>query len=456
MSDIDKLRDQIDKITLEMIRLLKERTNIAKKIGNLKNNLGLSVTNEERENQLRFKVVSLCKHIGLDEKIAITLLNFLLNESIKVQSINKQTHLSIFLKAKALEKKGKKIIHMEVGEPDFYPPKIVKKALSEVYDKGFTKYGESRGMPELVDALAKKTSKDCGVKIQTQNIMVSPGARFSVFLAISTLLRAGDEMIVIEPAWPAYKDNALNCGIKVRTIHTTLEGKWEPSLEQIENTINENTKMIVLNYPNNPTGKILPKKLQDAIVRIAIKNKIHILSDEIYSSYAYSDWKSILSYEYDKSIVTQSFSKSHAMTGFRIGYAISHSGIIDQMAKLQALCLTNVSEPMQYVSLKALEADTSDNSKTMHNRLDLVVQKAKNMSLDFVEPNGAMYLFAKARKNAFDGLAFTNKLLEQGVAIAPGEGFGNYQSFVRISACQPEKILSQGMQIIDNTLRKQK
>jgi len=452
MSDIDKLRDQMDKITLEMIQLLKNRAEISKQIGSLKNNLHLSITNEERENQLRTKVISLCKDIGLDEKIATMFLNFLLNESIKIQSVNKQTHLSVFLKAKSLEQQGKKIIHMEVGEPDFYPPKIVRESLTEVYDKGFIKYGESKGMPEFRSALAKKTSDKYHTRTKTENVMVSPGARFSVFLTISTLLHPGDEIIVIEPAWPAYMENALNAGIKVRTIQTTLESKWEPSVNQVASMINPNTKMIVLNYPNNPTGKILPKKLQDEIVQMAIKNNLYVLSDEIYSNYAYTDWKSILSYEYDKSIITQSFSKSHAMTGFRIGYAVSHPEIIDKMAKLQALCMTNVAEPIQYVALKALGADTSDNTKTMKNRLELVVKMAKNMQLDFVAPDGAMYLFAKIRKENFNATDFTNKLLDQGVAIAPGEAFGNYQNFVRISACQPEKLLSEGMQVIDRAL----
>lgn len=454
MSDIDKLRDQMDKITLEMIRLLKDRAEISKQIGSLKNNLHLSITNEERENQLRTKVISLCKEIGLDEKSATMFLNFLLNESIKIQSVNKQTHLSVFLKAKSLEQQGKKIIHMEVGEPDFFPPKIVKESLAEVYDKGFTKYGEAKGMPEFRSALAKKTSDKYHVKIKTENVMVSPGARFAVFLTISTLLRPGDEIIVIEPAWPAYMENALNAGIKVRTVHTTLESKWEPSVNQIASMINPNTKMIVLNYPNNPTGKILPKKLQDEIVQMAIKNNLYVLSDEIYSDYSYNEWKSILSYEYDKSIITQSFSKSHAMTGFRIGYAVSHPEIIDKMAKLQALCMTNVAEPIQYVALKALGSDTSDNTKTMKNRLESVVKMAKNMQLDFVTPDGAMYLFAKVRKENFNATDFTNKLLDQGVAIAPGEAFGNYQNFVRISACQPEKLLSEGMQVIDRALSK--
>lgn len=452
MSDIDKLRDQIDKITLEMIKLLKERVEISKEIGSIKNNLGLGITDEQREVQLRNKVVTLCKELGLDEKIATMFLNFLLNESIKVQSTGKQTHLSVFLKAKSLEKQGKKIIHMEVGEPDFFPPKIVKKSLSEVYDKGFTKYGESKGMPEFREALAKKTADRFHTNTKIENVMVSPGARFSVFLTISTLLHPGDEIIVIEPAWPAYAENALNSGIKVRTIHTTLENRWEPSVEQISNIINPNTKMIVLNYPNNPTGKILPKRLQDEIVQMVIKKNLYVLSDEIYSDYSYNQWSSVLSYEYEKSIITQSFSKSHAMTGFRIGYAVSHSEIIDRMAKLQALCMTNVAEPIQYVALKALDSDTSDNSKTIKNRLELVIKMAKNMQLDFVAPDGAMYLFVKLRKENFNVADFINKLLDQGVAIAPGEAFGNYQNFVRISACQPEKLLEKGMEIIEKAL----
>jgi aspartate aminotransferase len=453
MSDINKLRDKIDKITFDMLKLLKERNEMAKEIGNLKNNLGIGVTNEERENQLRASVLTLCKDIELNEKTAMTMLNFLLNESVKIQSENKQTHLSVFLKAKKLEKEGKKIIHMEVGEPDFLPPKIVSNALSEVYNKGYTKYGDSKGMPDFREALAKYVTEKFEVKTSAQNILVSPGARFSVFLAISSLLSPGNEIIIIEPAWPAYRDNALNSGVKVRTIHTTLENKWEPRIDDIKNTINENTRMIVFNYPNNPTGKILPAKLQDQIMDLAMKNNLYVLSDEIYSSYANKPWKSILTYGYDKSVITQSFSKSHAMTGFRIGYTISSPDIIEKMSKLQALALTNVSEPIQYVAMKALEADTTDNTKTIRNRLEAILKKAKTMQLDFVEPDGAMYLFAKIRQENFDSIDFTNKLLDTGVAIAPGEGFGNYQGFVRISACQPEDTLNQGMQIIEDRLK---
>ena len=452
MSDINELRDRMNEITLEMVKLLKNRTDISKEIGEVKKNIGKGVTDETREDNLRNKVISLCNEIGFDESIATKFLNFLLNESVKVQSINKQTHLSIFLKAKSLEQEGKKIIHMEVGEPDFLPPPIVKDALTEVFDKGFLKYGQAKGIPVFREKLASYVSEKFNTSVTQDNIMVSPGARFSIYTAITTLLNPGDEMIVIEPAWPAYKDCALNSGIKVRTINTTLEDKWEPSIEQINNTINSNTKMIVLNYPNNPTGKILPEKLQDEIIEIARKNKIYVLSDEIYSQYAKTNWKSILNYNYEKSIITQSFSKSHAMTGFRIGYAIADSKIIEKMAKLQALSLTNVSEPIQYVAMKALESDTNNNTNTIQNRLNLLRQKADEIGLDFVAPDGAMYLFARVNQEEFDGVKFANSTLEKGLAIAPGEGFGNYKNFIRISACQDENSLNEGMNILGDIL----
>jgi aspartate aminotransferase len=285
---------------------------------------------------------------------------------------------------------------------------------------------------------------------------VSPGARFAIYLAINTLLNPGDEMIVIEPAWPAYRDCAINAGVKVRTIPTTLESKWEPTISQIEKTINENTKMIVLNYPNNPTGKILPPKLQEEIIKIAEKNDLYVLSDEIYSSYSFSDWKSVLSYNYKKNIVTQSFSKSHAMTGFRIGYTIADPKTIEKMVKLQALCLTNVAEPIQYAALKALDADVTSNAKSIRSKIDTVIKEAEKMDLEFVAPDGAMYLFAKVNKQGFDGVEFSNMLLDHGVAVAPGDGFGNYKGFIRISACQDEKKLMDGMKILHEVLNKSK
>jgi len=457
MSDIEEHRKKIEEITLEMIKLLKTRTDIAKQIGDAKASLGMTVTDEEREDALRKQVTKLCKEIDLDQSTALKFLNLLLNESVKVQSDGKQTHLSVFLKAKALEEQGKKIIHLEVGEPDFKPPEEVKTALAEVYDKGYGKYGSPKGITELRKFLAETEDDEEGVRCTEENIMICPGARFAVYLAINTLLNPGDEIIVIEPAWPAYKDCALNAGIKVRTIKTTLETKWEPSIEQINNVINENTKMIVLNYPNNPTGKILPADMIEKIMFIAMDHDLYVLSDEIYEEY-YNSVKELptqaWTHNYEKTIVTKSFSKSYAMTGYRIGYVIAEPSIIEKLSKLQALSLTNVSEPIQYVALQALKSQKAllDNSEIIRSRLEVLVKIAKDIGLEFVEPDGAMYLFAKTKYKNFDATKFSEKLLEHGVAIAPGEGFGDYKEFFRITTID-ETRLKEGMTILDTVLK---
>ena len=451
MTELEELRKKIEEITIEMLTLLKTRTEIAQEIGKIKNKEGMSVSNESREDELRELVKRQCKEIDFDSNTALKFLNFLLNESVKVQSSESKTHLAIFLKAKELEQKGKKIIHLEVGEPDFQPPINVKKSLSEVYDKGFGKYGPAKGLPEFRIKLAEFANENFDAKINSENVMVTPGARFGVFLSITTLLDPGDEMIVIEPAWPAYRQCAINAGIKVRSIKTTLENKWEPDIDEISSCINDNTKMIVLNYPNNPTGKILPKTLQDKIVEIARKHDLYILSDEIYSNYSNKEWTSILSYNYEKSIITQSFSKSHSMTGYRIGYLISNQKIVERLAKLEALCLTNVSEPIQYTAMNSLEEDVTYNVKLMNERLTKLEEICKEMELEFVKPDGAMYIFART-KNQINTSELSEKLLDHGVAIAPGIGFGDYNEFFRISACLDIKTLIQGMDILKTRL----
>ncbi|MBC8250072.1 MAG: aminotransferase class I/II-fold pyridoxal phosphate-dependent enzyme [Candidatus Nitrosopelagicus sp.] len=452
MTELEELRKKIEKITIEMLSLLKTRTEIAQEIGKIKNQQGRSVSNESREDELRELVKKRCQEINFDSNLALQFLNFLLNESVKVQSSESNTHLAIFLKAKELEQQGKKIIHLEVGEPDFQPPISVKHSLAEVYDKGFGKYGPSKGLPEFRKKLAEFANHHFDAKINSENVMVIPGARFGVFIAITTLLVPNDEIIIIEPAWPAYRQCAINAGIKVRSIKTTLENNWEPKIDDVLRCINNNTKMIVLNYPNNPTGKILPKILQDQIVDIAKKHNLYILSDEIYSNYSNGEWHSILSYNYEKAIITQSFSKSHSMTGYRIGYLISNQNVIEKLTKLQALCLTNVSEPIQHTAMNSLNDDVTDNVKIINERLTKLEQICNEMNLEFIKPDGAMYIFART-KNPINTSELSEELLDHGLAIAPGIGFGDYNEFFRISACQDIKTLIEGMDILKTKIK---
>jgi len=446
MSDIEQLRLEMDQITLDMIRLFQRRTHIAKEIGKLKQNIGRGVTDYERENQLLYDVKKLCQKLGMEESLGVRMLSFLLGESVRVQSEKKPTHLSIFKRAKELESCGQDIIHMEVGEPDFEAPDAVRNLMPDIFDRGYVRYGSAYGRPEFREALSKYATTHFGTHVPPENVMATPGGRFAVFLAVS-LLRPGDEIIVIEPAWPAYEECARHIGAKVRTVKTDMNNKWEPALRQIQDAVSSNTGMIVLNYPNNPTGKILPHHLLDGIMEIAAENNLYVLSDEIYWQYA-DGWKSVLTYGYEKSIVVQSFSKSHAMTGFRVGYVMAASGILEAMAKLQALSLTSVAEPVQYAAMRALDADAGANSDMIKSRLHVLAEKAQELGLEFVMPQGAMYLFA--RVNDDDGTALAERLLEHGVAVAPGEAFGDYRNYIRISACQNEKKLIKGMNIIND------
>jgi aspartate aminotransferase len=422
-------------------------------IGKIKNELNMEVADEKVEQDVRKSILKLSEQIGMDTKFCGRLLNTLLTESVRLQQIQNspelpQTHLSIFMKAKQLEAAGKKIIHMEVGEPDYPPPRSVKRALITAYDNGQYHYTETKGIPKLCQAIAKKV----GNSITEDQVMVTLGGRFAVFSTFASLLKPGDEVISIEPAWPAYRECADFVGVKTNILKTTLEQKWNPDIKNLQDMINGTTKMIVINYPNNPTGKILEEKILEKIVSLARDNDLFLLSDEVYSDYAFHDFKSIVEYNYEKSIMVSSFSKGHAMTGFRVGYGIANKNVIAKMVKFQATALTCVAEPMQYSALAALEANSNSiqNKRIMKRRLDLVSNRLHNMSFTFVEPDGAMYIYPKLKKGIDGDISLVEKLLDLGVALAPGSGFGeSYRDFIRISACQPAYLLEKGLDVLE-------
>jgi aspartate aminotransferase len=453
--DLDILRDKVRGVTIQIMRAVQERMELARKIGEVKSRLGIDIKDEKVENDIRMTVMSLAEEIGMSTEFALQLLNVLLAESEQMQVqkseqrvVEKQTHLSIFSKARQLEASGKKIIHMEVGEPDYSAPARVGAALADSFEMKHYHYTDTQGIAKLRDAIATKE----GGGISRDQVVVTPGGRFAVFSAITSLLRAGQEMIVIEPAWPAYKECADFVGARTKILRTTIENKWIPDTKQMERMINSSTKMIVLNYPNNPTGKVLDHKTMEKIVLLAKDHGLYLLSDEVYADYVFGEFTSIREYDYAKSIVIGSFSKRYAMTGFRVGYGIANKDIISKMARVQAVAITSVAEPMQRAALAALEVDPSENVQLMKTRLDYVCSKLKKMSLRYIEPDGAMYVYPELPNG--DDLTIIERLLEKGVAIAPGTGFGDaYKRYVRISACQPEKTLEKGLDVIASVIR---
>ena len=306
-----------------MARLLLERNRIAADIGRIKEERGMDVADESRESNLRRLVMEACGGAeatvtspetagdGADnirapaasspDDPAVTvsrLVNFLLNESLRTQARDgAPTHLSVFHKAGEMARAGADIIRMEVGEPDFMPPGAVRDALTESYDAGHVRYGGPRGMPDLREALAAHATDrygrgwhdgggggDSGAKFTPSDIIVTPGGRFAVFAAMSAILEPGDEVIIPEPAWPAYRDCAMHVGAKVRAVPTALEGSWVPSVSDITDVMSPDTRMIILNYPNNPTGAVLPPDVMDGVMDAAMRRGICVLGDEIYAA----------------------------------------------------------------------------------------------------------------------------------------------------------------------------
>jgi len=445
---LEKLRDDMRIVTADIIKLVQKRMSIASEIGDIKDNLMMKIEDISVEQDITRYVHELGTQIGLNNEFIGKLLNLLLLESINIQKAKtskkeaKLDHMAMFLKAKQLESEGKKIIHLELGEPDYLPPVNVKNELLKTFEKKRIHYTQTNGVPMLRKLITQERS------VKEENVIITPGARFAVFSAMVSNISVGDELIISEPAWPAYRDCANFIGVKVKAVRTNVEQKWDLDLDQLEQLITSNTKMIVLNSPNNPTGKIIREREIDDILKLATKNDIFVLSDEVYSMYSYIPYKSILDFGYDKSIMVSSFSKSHAMTGFRVGYAISSKDIIDRISKIQAIAITSVAEPMQYAAIAAMNSNVTKNITLMKKRLDFIKRELENLPCEFINPDGGMYYFVRFN-NSIDVNKIIFNLLNEGVAVAPGIGFGEtYFDFIRISACQPTKLLNDGLKIL--------
>jgi aspartate aminotransferase len=458
--ELSGLREEVADVTREIIRLVGARNELAKKIAAEKARASLPVEDSKVEDALVGVVIRECEEKGVDKQVGLKILGTLLAESKRVQGVQKAqpliTPMMMSAKAQQIEATGKQLIRLDVGEPNFHPPKAVLDATSEALYNFKTHYTGTRGIPQLVAGVRQYVDRKHHFPVKDSELIVNPGGRFGVYMALSSTVKEGESAIVIEPNWPAYKECLQYIGARPISVKTSFGQGWLPSVDAVHDAIRPDTKAILLSYPANPTGAILPPEEYRAIVEVANEHRLTVISDEIYTDYAYKPCTSILESGAQKFILTASFSKTWAMTGFRVGYSISSEETVSKMMKIQSLMLTCVPEFIQYGAVKALEsdADVKSNSEAMKRRIDTAAQELDAIdALEYVKPDGAMYVFPQARKEGFDAAAFTMKLLEEkGVTISPGTGFGDYPRAFRISLGGSDETIVQGIRKIGELL----
>lgn len=334
-------------------------------------------------------------------------------------------------KALKLESEGKKIIRLNLGDPDLEtPPEIIEAAYAAM-KQGKTKYSSSYGEIKLREKIAEIH----GVK--AENVVVTPGSKWGVFSTMYLLLKGGGNVIIPTPYWTAYDLIAKSLGAQTKLLKTELESKWRVDLDKLEKLIDKETKMIILNNPNNPTSKAMDAETLDGIVKIANKKSVTILSDEVYGGISFVKTKSILEYG-DNHILSNGFSKTFTMTGWRIGYIIANKMLIDNITKLNQITINNVPVFIQAAALKALELQkqiATNIKKEYQERAKMASSILSKAKLEFTEPDAPFYVFPKRR--GLDSEKFTLDLLDKGVAVAPGTAFGDYREHFRISLTVP-------------------
>lgn len=445
-----------------------KRFELARTIGGLKESAGLPTVDSVIENDLRQMVEEESVLMGLDPDVGQRFLTEVFRETIQAEisdgkSVYKPldpTLTEIVRQARDAETGGASIIHLELGVPDLQISGGVIERTIDSLRKGRSQYADNSGSWKLRDAIASYSNEGHEVDLQPGNILVSPGARFAVFLAMASSMSWADEVIITSPNWGLYNQFADHLGARVRTIRTEYNEKWTPKLSDIENAVSRSTKMIVLSHPNNPTGKILDKGTLKSIVEIAARKKITLLSDETYSGFTYAPYTSLLEFANCKWIVISSFSHTHSMPTFRIGYAISSLEIVNRMDSLQRMMMQSVPEFIQEGATEALTSreilDT--NYRTMKDRVSEASILLSRFPVLFRKPDGGVYIFLKRKREAetdhFDSTQFSLELLkQQGVAVCPGSVFGDrYNDFVRISLYQPKEILLEGIRRLGEAL----
>ncbi len=369
-------------------------------------------------------------------------------------------------KAKALVAAGESVIGFAAGEPDFDTPDPIRQAMKDALDQGMTRYTAVPGTLELRDAIIRKLERDNGLTYGRDQIIVSNGAKHSLYTAFQTLLDVGDEVIIPTPCWVSYPEMVRMAGGVPVFVETEEAEHFVPSLERIAQAVTERTKAFILTTPSNPNGCVWPKEKLEALAKLAVEKDFYIVSDEIYEKLIYDDHKhySIASFGQDikaRTLLINGVSKSYAMTGFRIGYTAGPKDVIAAMCNYQSQASSAPNTPAQCAAAYALNMPqdcVEDMRRAFEGRRDQLVEGLNSIpGISCLKPDGAFYVMMNIKavlgkhlgdEEIKDSNDFANMLLDyEHVAVVPGSAF-MAEGFCRLSYAISNEQIAEGVRRI--------
>ncbi|HEY2713835.1 MAG TPA: pyridoxal phosphate-dependent aminotransferase [Chthoniobacterales bacterium] len=381
----------------------------------------------------------------------------------RMTRLGTETAFEVLVRARALEAKGRDIVHLEIGEPDFDTPANIIEAGSDAMHKGFTHYGPSAGLPPLRDAIAKYVSETRGVNATPEEVVVVPGGKPIIFFSILALVEEGDEVIYPNPGFPIYESMIEFLGAKAVPIQLREEMEFRFDVNELAGLINDRTKLIILNSPQNPTGGVFEKKDVEDIARAIGDRNIMILTDEIYSRLIFEgEHHSIMSLDgmKDRCILLDGFSKTYAMTGWRMGYGVMRADLAAHIARLMTNSNSCTASFTQIAGVEAIQGPqdaVNEMCQKFKERRDVMV-KGLNQIKGFscLSPKGAFYVFPNIKETGWPSKKLADALLEDaGVAALSGTAFGRFgEGYLRFSVANSIENIEKALDRIGHWAKK--
>ncbi|MCK4519991.1 MAG: pyridoxal phosphate-dependent aminotransferase [Candidatus Omnitrophica bacterium] len=378
----------------------------------------------------------------------------------RVFSLNESATLKITALTKKLIKEGKDVVNFAAGEPDFDTPLFIKQAAKAAIDEGFTKYTPSSGRIELKEAIAGKLWRENKIEASADNIIVTSGAKYAIFTAMFTVLSPGDEVIIPQPYWVSYPQICKLVSAKAVFLPASESNNFKIDAGELKKTITSKTKLLILNYPNNPTGATYSRYELEKIFEVIKEKNIFVLSDEIYEILTYDGREHIsfasLPGAFSSTITINGFSKTFSMTGWRIGYLAADKGIIGEASKIIDHTTSCASSISQSAALAALggRAWQKDLRTKFQERRNILWKGLSSLSeLNPIKPQGTFYMFCDIRGTGMSSFDFSTKLLEKFfVSCIPADVFGE-EGYVRFSFATSLEQISKGIVRIGDFLK---